>query len=433
MADFSGITCSNAPIAVAVSGGADSLCLTLLLHQWCVAFSHPFVALTVDHGLRPESPAEAQQVHEWMTDLAIPHKILTWEGEKPTTGLQEKAREARYFLMEKWCLDHNIEILATAHHADDQVETILQRLARGSGLTGLCGISPCILKNFGHVIRPLLSFSKSTLVTTVTQWPHPFITDSSNLNSKFDRVRWRVLTPQLAPLGLAAPSLLRTIHRLRQADQTLEDITTEFLEKTISFCPLGAAYIQPNLWNYGHLDVRHRALKRLLACIGGKPYSPSYESLQRLDDLLVSSLPFPGYTLGGCYFFLRKNTVTVVKETRFACLPQPYLPQMIWDNRFKLDFKLPKNTMLYSLGLKQAQKISSLCQEHPAILMSLPIIQNDSLGLWFMPHFPHLNSCFFPGNIYFTPTHPLTLRQKKGSIQKNIEERPPQNRKNKLK
>ena len=127
-------------IAVAVSGGGDSMALCLLLKEWCTTQGVNLTALTVDHGLRVDSRTEAEQVSRWMMEASISHHILSWAGEKPTTNIQDEARKARYQLMGKWCAQNNIAHLCLAHHQDDQAETFLLRLFRGSGVDGLCAM-----------------------------------------------------------------------------------------------------------------------------------------------------------------------------------------------------------------------------------------------------------------------------------------------------
>ena len=143
-------------IAIALSGGSDSMALLLLLKTQNI----PLHALTVDHHLRPESASEAAQVAAWCNALGVPHTTLHWQHEKIESGLPEKARDARYALMFDWCREHHIQHLFTAHHLDDQIETMLFRLTRGSGLVGLSGMLPLTQRDGIFLHRPLLAFPK---------------------------------------------------------------------------------------------------------------------------------------------------------------------------------------------------------------------------------------------------------------------------------
>ncbi|MBM4438672.1 MAG: tRNA lysidine(34) synthetase TilS, partial [Actinobacteria bacterium] len=127
-------------VAVAVSGGADSLALTLLADEWARRTGRSIAALTVDHGLRPDSAAEASQVGAWLAAARIRHEVLRWEGQKPRSGIHAAAREARYRMLTSWCRENDVRDLLLAHHRDDQSETFLMRLARGSGPDGLAAM-----------------------------------------------------------------------------------------------------------------------------------------------------------------------------------------------------------------------------------------------------------------------------------------------------
>jgi tRNA(Ile)-lysidine synthase len=128
-------------LAVAVSGGADSLALTLLADRWARERGGQICALTVDHRLRPESGEEIRRLQGWLSARAIRHEILAWSGDKPVTGIQEAARAARYALLDDWCRAHGCLHLLTAHHREDQADTYLLRRRAGSGANGLAGMS----------------------------------------------------------------------------------------------------------------------------------------------------------------------------------------------------------------------------------------------------------------------------------------------------
>lgn len=167
----------------AVSGGPDSLALLLLAQQ---VLPDRLVAATVDHQLRPESADEAQFVAKICRNLGVPHIILT-PDEAISGNIQSSARAARYALLESAADAHNCTQIATAHHADDQLETLLMRLARGSGVDGLSGIRA---RN-GRAIRPLLEFTKTELIEICTSAGMQSVNDPSNANTDFDRVTMR--------------------------------------------------------------------------------------------------------------------------------------------------------------------------------------------------------------------------------------------------
>src|SRR5689334_12818293 len=160
----------NPELAVAVSGGADSLALALLADRWARACGGRVTALTVDHGLRPEAAREARQVGRWLKASGIRHVILRWSPpamKKTATArlanLQAAARDARYELLCGWCRQHAVLHLLLAHHRDDQAETLLLRLARGSGLDGLAAMAPLVERSAVRLLRPLLAVPKTAI------------------------------------------------------------------------------------------------------------------------------------------------------------------------------------------------------------------------------------------------------------------------------
>lgn len=193
------------PLAVAVSGGPDSVALLLLAHA---AFSGRVTALTVDHGLRPGSADEAATVARHCAAAGIRHVTLVWQGEKPRANLQARARTARYRLMADWCAVNAVPLLATGHHADDQAETLLMRLARGSGSAGLAGIRASRPLGQGvTLVRPLLGVRRAALAQVAAAGGWPLVDDPGNRNPAHDRTHARALlatVPWLDPARLAA-------------------------------------------------------------------------------------------------------------------------------------------------------------------------------------------------------------------------------------
>lgn len=212
-----------AAIVLAVSGGPDSVALMLLAADWRNAGRTPplFVA-TVDHGLRAESLQEAEQVALWARALGLPHRILSWQGDKPKTRIQERARDARYGLLHAYALEAGANSLVTAHHADDQAETILFRLLRGSGLKGLGGMAGMTVRGNLNHLRPLLHLSKADLVSLCLARGHPFFEDPSNQNPAYARTRMRRLSGIMAENGLDRAALLRLGARAARADAALQ-------------------------------------------------------------------------------------------------------------------------------------------------------------------------------------------------------------------
>lgn len=205
--DLDAVVAPETSIGLAVSGGPDSLALLLL-----AAETRPLQveAATVDHALRPESRAEAEMVGQLCERIGVPHAILTAEWEqKPETAIQERARIMRYRLLGDWARERGLTALATAHHVDDQAETLLMRLARGSGVKGLAGLRPVGRAANGSIaiVRPLLGWRHSELEAVCASAGADPIQDPSNEDEQFERVRVRkalAIADWIAPAAIAA-------------------------------------------------------------------------------------------------------------------------------------------------------------------------------------------------------------------------------------
>ncbi|WP_106640771.1 tRNA lysidine(34) synthetase TilS [Allosphingosinicella vermicomposti] len=242
---------ASTPIGLAVSGGPDSLALLLLAHA---AFPGKIAAATVDHQLRPEAADEARHVARICESLGCPHAILTVTVANRGAGLQGDARAARYAALTEWAKASEIRTLATAHHADDQAETILMRLQRGAGIAGLSGIRPFRLDGALRIVRPLLGWTKAELVDLVARHGITAIDDPSNRDPRFDRARMRAFlaaNPELEPARLT-----RSAAALREADEALDWASDAAWNRQ--------AWQEGEAWL---LDVTHlpRAIRRRLA------------------------------------------------------------------------------------------------------------------------------------------------------------------------
>jgi len=215
-------------LILAVSGGPDSTALLWLAARWCKSLKTPpkLVAVTVDHGLRPESKAEALAVKRLARKLGVEHRTLRWAGRKPKSGVQEAARQARYRLLASAAQKAGAGCVVTAHTMDDQAETVLFRMARGSGLSGLSGMSHAaplpVAEGRGLLlVRPLLGVAKARLTATLKAAKVSYADDPSNRDPRFTRPRLRELMPALAREGLTAERLARLARRVERMDLAL--------------------------------------------------------------------------------------------------------------------------------------------------------------------------------------------------------------------
>ncbi len=238
---------ADAPaLVLAVSGGPDSMALMWLAARWrgTLTKGPRLVAVTVDHGLRRESAREARAVKEIARKLDIPHRTLRWSGEKPRAGLPEAARIARYGLLARAAKQAGASLVVTAHTRDDQAETVLMRLLRGSGIAGLAAMAPATRRNELSLARPLLDIPKARLVATLQAAGIPFANDPTNQDPAFTRPRLRALMPALAAEGGDARTLALLAARLGRANAAIElmaDGAERYLALFSSFSSLSEA------------------------------------------------------------------------------------------------------------------------------------------------------------------------------------------------
>ena len=328
-------------VAAAVSGGADSLALAVLLADWLAPRGGKLTAFTVDHGLRAGSAAEAAGVARVLKPRGIAHHILRWRGPKPTASRQAAARSARYDLLLKACEARGIFHLALAHHLEDQAETFLLRLGRGSGLDGLAAMAPVNETNGLRLLRPLLALSKTQLKETLTARGLAWVEDPSNDDGAFARVRLRRLLPELAGEGMTPARLGSATQNLGRARAALEADVAAVLARAVRPDPAGFLDLDPEVLRRESPEVSLRALARSLMAVGGCDYTPRLERLERLHAYLQNGLA-KGVTLGGCRILPRTSASgegrwLIVREAGRS-LPAALSPgnALLWDGRFEV-------------------------------------------------------------------------------------------------
>lgn len=298
---------AGGPVAVAVSGGPDSMALLWLLSQ--VAQTHggaEIHALTVDHGLRPEAAAEAAQVGQWVKSWPhVKHAVLKIDSLGRQGGIMENARAARYDLLADHCRKNKTRALFVAHHLDDQAETFLFRLAKGSGLDGLAAMRRETRYDENLIImRPLLDIPKSRLIATCRQNSISFVADPTNDDTGFARNRLRAAQDVLAAEGLTPKRLAVTAARMARARAALEHYAGESFRKCL---------VRENnaevVFSYKDLreepaEIRLRALLMAVEKVAPdeKGYGPRRERIEELADALFAEGAFRKRTLGGCVF-----------------------------------------------------------------------------------------------------------------------------------
>jgi tRNA(Ile)-lysidine synthase len=272
-------------LLLAVSGGPDSLALLKLALDWRVArgsSAPPVFAATVDHGLRAASRAEAQAVADACARLGAPHAILPWEGEKPLSRVQERARSARYALLHAHARALGADVVMTAHHLDDQAETLLMRMARGSGVAGLAGMR-CATPFSGLTLaRPLLDVTKEELVAHCAAHGLTPLEDPSNFDPRFARARIRRLSARLAAEGLTAQRLGELARRAARAEDALARAAQAAADRLIRRGPEGAALSFAALAEEPE-EIGLRTLEAMVAGLAPAAAGAAPARLQRLE------------------------------------------------------------------------------------------------------------------------------------------------------
>jgi tRNA(Ile)-lysidine synthase len=326
----------NVPfVAVAVSGGPDSLALAILADRWARTRAGKVCALTVDHRLRPESSAEAGRLGRWLSVRGIQHEVLIWEGKKPATGIQEAARAARYRLLAGWCREHGCLHLLTAHHREDQGETHLIRRAAHSGADGLAAMSAIRELDCCRILRPLLGVPKARLVATLDAEGQPFITDPSNHDPAFARARLRCGAVAATAGDLGA--VLDAVGRFGRERVTREHARDSLLARAVIVHPAGFAQLDPAPLMTAPVDITERALSAVVSVLGGGRYPPRRLRVDRLLRVLAGDA-VGGYTLGGCRFTAWRGRYLVLRELAAAAGPMRISPgtSLVWDRRFEV-------------------------------------------------------------------------------------------------
>ena len=358
-------------LAVAVSGGADSTALMLLLARWRAASGdRPELSIfTVDHGLRTESRKEAEQVGEWVRALGLAHEILTWQGDKPKSNLQAEARAARYRLLAEACHRHGIPVLASAHHREDQAETVLLRLIRGSGVDGLSAMDAESRTLGIRLVRPLLDVARVRLEATLSMAGQDWIEDPSNEDRRFARVRVRALLAALAKEGLTAERLAATARQMRRARLALDAAADELADRAARLDPAGFGSIDHGPLLAAPEEIALRLLARVLMAVGGSPYRPRLKRLERLHEALKGTGE-GRWTLAGCRIALKGGQILIWREAGRAGLPELTLhpgQSALWDGRFRVEIaaEAPGPVTVRALGEAGWRQITPDRREKP--------------------------------------------------------------------
>ena len=301
----------NLKVTVALSGGSDSLALVFLLHDFLKVNNGELFCITIDHGLRAESSKEALKVNKILSNYNINHQIIRWLGKKPTSNLQEEARNARYKLLCDFCLENNIDYLATGHQQDDQAENFVIRAEHGSGLYGLSGIPAFTEFNKVKIIRPLLWCSKQMLQDYLRSKNIEWIEDPSNQNEEFTRVRARNFLKQHPEWIVKLANISKNLSRAKDA---IEYILEKSFSELVVFADDKTASIELVEFNQLPQEIRFRMILTLLQKISNEPKAARGESVESLLIKLSTGVEFKASTLSQCLIARKKDRIVITHQ-----------------------------------------------------------------------------------------------------------------------
>jgi len=381
--------------AIAVSGGSDSLALSILAKLYSLEQCSDFATLIIDHRLRKESAHEAKQTYKNLKKNNIKAEILTYRGSKFTSNIQKKARDLRYDLFQKYCKKNKIRFLILAHHQDDLIENFYIRLIRGSGIKGLTSLQNVseLNKDF-YILRPLLHFKKEELLNLTKKIYSTWIEDPSNLNEKFLRVRIRKMQSKLQKEGFDPKRVLKTIENLNTAKNSLDFYISKSEKKYLIFYKEGYATLKSTIFKNEAPEVIFRVIIKAIHFVSGEYYPPRSDSLKILIKNFLSK-KFKSSTLGGCLIEKNSNTISFFREDRN--LTSETLDKIKqtknWDDRFLVykNFDNKQKFIVKKLGnsgidyLRKNKFISSLDKIPVQAKKTLPSFWNHKGELMFVP------------------------------------------------
>lgn len=382
------------------------MALALLARQWASEHGSRITALIVDHGLRDESADQAQQTLHWLAQHNISAYILSLSLARGEPAIQERARIARYDALTNWCRTHQIRHLLLGHHADDQAETVLFRLARGSGLAGLSGMSALREIQGVTLVRPLLTITKAALIRHLESLEQCWIDDPSNTHPAYARTAMRQLLAAHASLN-ATGRLCRIASALGRYRAQEEEWLNALLARHVVLLPGGIAQLSADFMDVHPLDQADM-LMRILTAVDGRAGAPRSADIARL----VAALP------AGCTESLHRCLIIphsqggwlICREPANVAATQPLGYAMQWDHRFAIDYTGPLHCHIASLG--EAGRLAIKQQ----VVTDLPVQAIQSLpAIWHLdapqavPHIGYHAPGWNPEwvTIQFSPAKPL--------------------------
>lgn len=320
-----------ARLGVAVSGGGDSVALLHLLSRCFEPGCVTLMAATVDHGLRAGAADEAAAVGALAQRMGIAHSVLRWRGWDGTGNLQDRARRARYDLLTGWARSHDLAALALGHTADDQAETVLMRLARAAGVSGLAAIPRRRSQDGVLLVRPLLGLSRARLRDYLRENDLAWVDDPTNEDTAFDRIKARKALEVLAPLGITASGLAEVAENMAQARDAL-DWYAFLAARDLVACDGGDLLVDLRGYRILPAETARRLLAHAIRWVGGGEYPPRRAPLAAAVEALRRG---NSATLGGCRIAAAGRTARIFRELA-AVRDLRVAPGALWDGRWRL-------------------------------------------------------------------------------------------------
>lgn len=321
----------NPLLAVGVSGGADSMALVLSAYVWAAARSGRVVALTVDHGLRPEAAKEAKAVGKWLDAHGIEHHVLQWRpNPMPTSGLQDKARTVRRGMMLDWCRREGVLHLLLGHHRRDQAETVVMRRDRADAGPGLAGMPLVSEARDARIVRPFIEIDPDALRYSLEKTGQPWIEDPSNRDRRYERVRVRAGLPHDLTAVIADAALAADIRTEKE-----RELTAIFAAHAICHPGGPIAFPLKSLLML-EADVLASLIGHAIRTVAGLEYLPRRRSLSGLAERILAK-GFKSATLGGCRLKIKQGRLYVFRELSCIAPPLPLSTGVwvLWDRRIR--------------------------------------------------------------------------------------------------
>lgn len=364
-------------LGVAVSGGGDSTALLRLLADIAQRDGTKLFAATVDHGLRPESGDEAALVAALAQGWNIPHTTLRWQGWDGTGNLQDRARRARYGLLVNWAKDNGLTAIALGHTADDQAETVLMRLSRVAGVSGLSAMAAVRSQDGIDLLRPMLSITRAQLRSFLAAQDIGWIEDPSNHDPRFDRIRTRNALSQLDQIGITAETLSRVADNLAQAREALARYAQDSARR-VAQVQDGKLCITSDALLVLPVEIQRRITVAAVGWIAGAGYPPRQNAVDQALNAIATGRTA---TIGGCLLVPAGKKTWFCRELR-AVADQIAQPGVVWDDRWIVSGPLGTRAEIRALGedgIAQVDNWRDLGKPRAALLSTPAVWSGQSL------------------------------------------------------